>query len=172
MQSGVRRLRWVRVLRDIKKLVLEVPGCFGKIFFPINARDRQTLLGLEGPSGRRYMRTCCALRLDHPLRRLCMSLVEMVWLERSVLVAIIVNCVFLAAQGPPEHFGILAQPEAEKARRCLVGSQAVRGSLRASSHIRFVPPAHRSSSSSLSFSPWSSSFAWGRSGSRAVHIRT
>ena len=127
MQSAVRRLRWVRVLRDIKKLVLEVPGCFGKIFFPINARDRQTLLGLEGPSGRRYMRTCCALRLDHPLRRLCMSLVEMVWLERSVLVAIIVNCVFLAAQGPPEHFGILAQPEAEKARRCLVGSQAVRG---------------------------------------------
>ena len=111
LQSATRRLRWIRALS--KGLSMHRAAFCGVTIFPIRNAELD-LVGFEGPSGRRYVRGGCALQPDHPLRLFCISVVETATLERSVLVAILSNCLFLAVQGPPGHFGFLASEAADK----------------------------------------------------------
>ena len=58
---------------------------------------------LLGRSGRRYGGLSLGfLPPDNPFRTRFIDLVEWPWFDRTVLVAIVVNCLFLAVQGPPD----------------------------------------------------------------------
>ena len=46
-------------------------------------------------------RACCCITPTNPIRRAFISLIEWPWFDRFVLLLIILNCSFLAMQGPP-----------------------------------------------------------------------
>ena len=62
-------------------------------------RSKDTAIG---PSGRKYeSRTCGICSVHHPTRRLFIDFIEWPWFDRVILVLIVLNCTFLAVQGPP-----------------------------------------------------------------------
>ena len=71
-----------------------------------------SVVGVEGLA--KLLRGGGALPPEHPLRTLCISAVETATLERAVLFAILSNCLFMAAQGPPERYGFLPAEMSEK----------------------------------------------------------
>ena len=113
LQSSMRRRRWYVILRNLRNWSLHKRGFCGVILYPIRTHDG-SLLGYEGRSRRRYVRGGGALPPEHPLRMLCISAVETATLERAVLFAILSNCLFMAAQGPPERYGFLPAEMSEK----------------------------------------------------------
>ena len=46
-------------------------------------------------------RACCCITPTNPIRRAFISFIEWPWFDRFVLLLIILNCIFLAVQGPP-----------------------------------------------------------------------
>ena len=58
--------------------------------------------GVEAPSGHRYMyRTLLCLEPTDTVRLCFVGLVENAWFERVSLIAVLLNCIVLALQGPP-----------------------------------------------------------------------
>ena len=66
------------------------------------ASGNDAQFALRGPSGRLYAGDALGcLTLSNPLRARAIALVEWPWFDRAVLMAIVANCVMLAALGPP-----------------------------------------------------------------------
>ena len=61
-------------------------------------------MGTAGLSGRQYRYTSCfgCLPVEHPAREALIFVVDSVWFERITLVAVLINCVLLGLQGPPQ----------------------------------------------------------------------
>lgn len=64
----------------------------------------RTRLGTAGLSGRQYRYSSCfgCLPVEHPVREALIFVVDSVWFERITLVAVLINCVLLGLQGPPQ----------------------------------------------------------------------
>ena len=66
------------------------------------ASGNDAQFALRGPSGRLYSGDALGcLTLSNPLRARAIAFVEWPWFDRAVLMAIVANCVMLAALGPP-----------------------------------------------------------------------
>lgn len=101
LQRFVRRRRW-RVLFGAKHIPL-IHGCCGLTAWPIFVRNK--LEGMEGPSGQLYRGVSLGcLGIRSPLRVGAIFLVEWPWFDRLSLLAVMVNCVVLALQGPPGSY--------------------------------------------------------------------
>uniref|UniRef100_A0A7S3BQ56 Ion transport domain-containing protein n=1 Tax=Haptolina ericina TaxID=156174 RepID=A0A7S3BQ56_9EUKA len=106
LQRAMRRRKWRKLLME--KIPLFRGPC-GFIAAPIVREG--SLVGLEGPSARRYERHSCGfLAPTNPFRFWCIAIVENPWFERLSLVAVILNCAVLATQGPPIHESTHGRP--------------------------------------------------------------
>ena len=101
VQRVYRSGKWRRLIfRTCQTNIAVIWGPCGFIGYPI-VRSGE-LHGIEGPSGRMYMyRSFNMMDTTHPLRLFIISIVDNPWFERASLLAVGLNCYYLAAEGVP-----------------------------------------------------------------------
>jgi hypothetical protein len=76
-----------------------VRGPCGYITLPIY--EETTLVGIQGDTRQYREHALCCLSPTNQLRLAVIAIVDNVWFERISLLAVVSNCVLLAAMGPP-----------------------------------------------------------------------
>lgn len=110
LQGAMRKRRWRLVLS--KKIPI-IRGPCGMSAYPIFKGNVR--VGTEGPtSGRQYRHSSCGcLHPGSRTRELLIFIVEWPWFDRLSLLAVIVNCMTMAAQGPPGAYALFDEPESQ-----------------------------------------------------------
>ena len=98
LQRAIRRNRWNKLFG--KKIPL-ARGPFGIVAFPVLSKSFE-LEGVQG-STRDYVGTSFGMPAYHRTRLVFIAILEWSWFENLSLITVVINCVMLALEGPPNR---------------------------------------------------------------------